>query len=315
MQHFSTLKDYCKGINIAPPRWDDFDFRSFEENMKTVPSRMQPFKHEFYAIAIKIDGGGHAAAGNYSTKDLKATVFFNSPYQIISWDIKPNWQGYYVIFDQEFYQLLDRRKHITEDFPFLLIDNTIPMSVSAEEAVHFAKLFTDMQFEFQLDQASSKLIIAHYLNILLLKTTRLYARNISSIKVTQTQRKRDLEVVSRFKMQLEMAFQPGHVYDGFQPHQVQFYADKLNLNPNHFNAIVKRITDRSASEHIHSHILSLAKSRLRNTSDSIKEIAFSLYYSYPNHFTNFFKSQTQQTPSQYRMKPDAKSISVAKHIL
>ncbi|MEM9439896.1 MAG: hypothetical protein AAGA73_05580, partial [Pseudomonadota bacterium] len=33
-------------------------------------------------------------------------------------------------------------------------------------------------------------------------------------------------------------------------HQVQFYADKLNIHPNHLNAIVKRITDTPASAHI-----------------------------------------------------------------
>ncbi len=300
MKHFSTLKEYCSGINIPPPKWDNFDLRSFEDNMKSVHHQMSPFKHEFYAIAIKVDGGGFASTGNYSTKDLKTTVFFNSPYQIISWDIAPDWQGYYVIFGEDFFKRSHPDKRITEAFPFLLNDNTVPMEVTAQEAELFAKLFSDIQFEFQLGKSSSKVIIAHYLHILLHKISRLYSRNISKVSVSQDQRKQDLDIVSRFKTFMELAFQPRHSYEDLNPHQVQYYADKLYLNPNHFNAIVKRITDKSASEHIYNHILSLATSRLRNSSDSIKEIAFSLYYSYPNHFANFFKGQTGKTPSQFR---------------
>lgn len=78
MQHFSTLYDYCNGINIAAPKWEDFDWRSFEANMKTVHHRMLPFKHEFYAIAIKMSGSGTVKVGNY-TADESTTVFFNSP--------------------------------------------------------------------------------------------------------------------------------------------------------------------------------------------------------------------------------------------
>ncbi|MBP2833091.1 AraC family transcriptional regulator [Aquimarina sp. U1-2] len=300
MKHFSTLKEYCNGINIAPPKWDDFDLRSFEDNMKSVHHQMPPFKHEFYAIAIKIDGGGFATTGNYTTKDLRTTVFFNSPYQIISWDIAPDWKGYYIIFNEDFFRRSNPRKRITETFSFLLNDNTVPMEVTEQEAELFSKLFADIQFEFQLGQSSSKEVIAHYLHILLHKISRLYSRNVSKVTVSQDQRKQDLEIVSRFKTFMELGFQPGHSYEDLHPHQVQYYADKLNLHPNHFNAIVKRITDKSASEHIQQHLLNIAKSTLRNTNDSVKEIAFQLYYSYPNHFTNFFKKHTGQTPSQFR---------------
>lgn len=300
MKHFSTLQEYCSGINVSPPKWDDFDLRSFEDNMKSVHHRIPPFKHEFYAIAIKVDGGGFAKTGNYSTENLDATIFFNSPYQITSWDIAPNWQGYYVIFSEEFFRRSNPDKRITETFPFLLNDQTVPMEVSEQEAELFAKLFSDIKFEFQLGKTSSKVIIAHYLQVLLHKITRLYSMNTSDVSVSQDQRKQDLEIVSRFKTFLEMAFHPGRSYEGLHPHQVQYYAHKLYLNPNHFNAIVKRITEKSASEHIHRHILALAKSRLLNSADSIKEIAFSLYYSYPNHFANFFKAQTGKTPSQFR---------------
>ncbi len=300
LDHFSTLKDYCKGINIPPPKLKGFDIRSFEENMKTVHHKMAPFKHEFYAIAIKLDGGGYAKTGNYSTADKKATLFFNSPYQILQWDIAPDWKGFYIIFSEDFYRGPLSRKRITEQFPYLLIDNTVPMDIDEEDALAFAKVFEDIYKEHQSYKANAEEIIRHYVHIALHKVARLYDYSKDKLEVTTSQRSLDLHIVSRFKSLLELAFHPGQSYSETYPNQVQHYANKLNLHPNHFNAIVKRITDNAASEIIYGHILNLAKSKLSNSDKSVKEIAFELYYNYPNHFANFFKSRMKMTPSQYR---------------
>lgn len=76
--------------------------------------------------------------------------------------------------------------------------------------------------------------------------------------------------------------------------------DVLSVHLNHLNAILKRITTYSASELIYRHILSLAKSKLSNIDKSVKEIAFELYYNYPNHFAKFFMKQTGVTPVGFR---------------
>ncbi|MEO0572475.1 MAG: helix-turn-helix domain-containing protein [Bacteroidota bacterium] len=300
MNHYSTLIAYCEAINIEPPKWPDFDIRTFEENMKTVNPKMPPFKHEFYAIALKLDGTGYAKTGNYSTKNLKATVFFNSPYQILQWDIAPDWNGSYIIFSEDFYRSTRNTNRITERFTYLLSDQTLPLTIDTEETLVLEKLFQDILFEFESEQKQSKAIIRSYVEILLLKVGRLFESQSKGLPINREERNNDIKMVSRFKTIMELAFQPSKDYNELHPHQVQFYAEKLNLHPNHFNAVVKRITEKSASEHIYEHILSLAKSRLLNSTDSVKEIAYELYYSYPNHFANFFKTHTEMTPSQFR---------------
>ncbi|UJH68833.1 helix-turn-helix domain-containing protein [Allomuricauda sp. SCSIO 65647] len=298
--HYHTLEAYCRAINIAPPKWSGFDIRSFGENMKSVKHKMPPFKHEFYAIALKLDGSGYAKTGNYSTEKLKATVFFNSPYQILQWDIAPDWNGYYIIFSEEFYRNPPNKNRITERFPYLLSDKTLPLSITTEETQVLEKLFQDMLFEFVAEQKQSQEIIRFYINILLLKVGRLFESQSKGLTIDREQRNNDIKTVSRFKTIMELAFQPDKTYGTSHPHQVRFYADKVNLHPNHFNAVIKRITDKSASEHIYGHILSLAKSKLLNSTTSVKEIAYELYYSYPNHFGNFFKTRTGMTPSEFR---------------
>ncbi|MEM9837494.1 MAG: hypothetical protein AAF828_13385, partial [Bacteroidota bacterium] len=138
MQHFSTIEAYCRGINISPPQWPLFDLRTFEDNMRTVHPKMPPFKHEFYAIALKIGGGGVVRVGNFNAAADESIVFFNSPYQILSWDIPPDWRGVYVIFSEDFYRenIVPGQQNVqrlTHQFPFLLMDNTVPLPVGDSE--------------------------------------------------------------------------------------------------------------------------------------------------------------------------------------
>lgn len=300
LQHYATLSEYCRAIGIATPKSELYDVRSFAENMKTVRQVMPPFKHEFYALALKLEGGGFAKTGNYSTANLEATVFFNSPYQILQWDIAPDWEGYYVIFSEEFLRTEGERSNITQQFPFLLNDNTYPLPVEPGEVEQLFHVFQNLHQEHQQYAAHQQEIICHYIQILLLQTARLFYKNAPQDYGTTTQRDNDLNTVGRFRAMIETAFYPNQQYTDNSPHQVQYYARQLNIHPNHLNALVKRIAEHSASDLIQQHLLTLAISKLKNTALSVKEIAYELYFSYPNHFSAFFKKQTGLSPNAFR---------------
>lgn len=300
LEHYTTLSAYCKAIGISPPRRESYDVRSFAENMKTVRHAMPPFKHEFYALALKLEGGGSATTGNHTTADLEATVFFNSPYQILHWDIAPDWQGYYVIFSADFLQSKQASQQLTQRFPFLLNDNTYPLPLLQEETVPLLKVFENLYLEHQQTAAHQDEIIARYIEILLLQTARLFYKYAPADYSNTTQRDNDLNTVSRFRTLIETAFYPNQQHGSNSPHQVQYYAQELNIHPNHLNALVKRITDHSASDLIQQHLLALATAKLKNTQLSVKEIAYQLYFQYPNHFSAFFKKQIGLSPNAFR---------------
>ena len=271
--------------------------------MKTVHQQMPPFKHEFYAIAVRTDGQGIVSTGHHTTDRTQVTLFFNSPYQIVQWDITPDWRGFYIIFSEDFYRQPGQHQRLTEVFPFLLIDNATPIDLRDGQA----NTFRDIHYEFHADLDRSREIIRSYVEVLLHKVARLFDEAAGDQKLTYRQRDNDLQLVSRFKTLIETSFYPGEKLSGYDPHRVhphrvQYYADRLNVHPNHLNAVVKRITDQVASELIYQHMLSLAQSKLRHTTRSVKEIAFDLHYRYPNHFTSFFKKRTGQTPRAFRNK-------------
>ena len=80
---------------------------------------------------------------------------------------------------------------------------------------------------------------------------------------------------------------------------VSAYADELNVTPKTLNELVKKYTGRTASDHIYKQVILEAKRSLLLGS-SVKEVAFSLQFDDPGHFSKFFKKQVGMSPADFR---------------
>ena len=78
------------------------------------------------------------------------------------------------------------------------------------------------------------------------------------------------------------------------------YADQLAVHVNHLNRAIKETTGRTTTDLIAERIVTEAKSLLRYTRWNIAEIGYALGFEESAHFNNFFKKQTQQTPTAFR---------------
>ncbi len=301
MLHIKTLSDYCKAINISQPKHPHFDIRSFEDNMKTVVPKMEPFRHEFYAIAIKADGDGKAITGHHTNFPEGATIFFNSPFQLISWDIAPNWEGYYIIFSQDFVANSNYFSDILKEFSFLKFDKSIPFKIDEADLNNILQIYKNIQREYESDAEDKFKLIESYVILLLNFIKRYFSKQVDPKKAEEELRTADLKLLTRYQTLIQTSFYADTVSETFSNlHSTSYYAQKLNVHPNHLNAVVKGITGKTALHQIHHHILQLAKSRLVQTQKSIKEIAYDLYFDSPNNFSAFFKKNTGSTPGNYR---------------
>lgn len=301
MQHFKTITEYCKAIGISSPIHPHFDIRSFEENMGKVVSQMPPFRHEFYSIAIKAEGGGKAISGYHTDFPEGVTIFFNSPFQILSWDILPDWSGYYIMVSQDFLASSHHFDRLLDDYPFLKIDESIPFEIGKEDLPEILNIYERIKHEYLSDNEDKFSFIQSYILLLLNQVRRLFARQVDSQKAKEKIRSADIKLLSRFQKLIKTSFYPDTDLETFANlHSPAYYASILNIHPNHLNAVVKSITGKTALNHIHNHILKLAKSELVQTDSSVKEIAYSLYFDSPNNFSAFFKKNTGVTPLTYR---------------
>ncbi len=301
MKHFKSIENYCSAIEIAPPRHSHFDIRSFKENMPTVVKAMPPFRHEFYAIALKTGGSGKAISGHHVEFPEGTTIFFNSPFQITSWDIAPNWEGFYIMFSQDFISNSNFLQDILQHFPFLKIEKDMPFEVNQTDVKRISSIYTSIKQEYESNRPDKFQVIEAYVLLLLNFVKRYFHKNMASDEATVEIRKTDLKLLSRFQTLIETGFnEMEEEMHEANLHSPSFYAQKLHIHPNHLNAVTKQITGLTAKRHIQNHIVNLAKSRLVQTQDSVKEIAYALHFDSPNNFSSFFKKITSKTPNTYR---------------
>ena len=81
----------------------------------------------------------------------------------------------------------------------------------------------------------------------------------------------------------------------------QDFARRLSVHVNHLNRAIKETTGKTTSDHIFERLASEAKALLKHTSWNISEISYCLGFEEPAHFNNFFRKQTNLTPSAYRV--------------
>lgn len=83
-------------------------------------------------------------------------------------------------------------------------------------------------------------------------------------------------------------------------HTVKFYADSLCITRGHLARILKENGNRSPKLIIETALADAAKRLLEDHELTIYAIAEKLNFGSAASFTNFFKRQTQKTPSEYR---------------
>lgn len=83
-------------------------------------------------------------------------------------------------------------------------------------------------------------------------------------------------------------------------HQVRFYADQMCMTPKYLSSLIKDHSRKSAAQWIDEYLVLEAKSLLKYSDKSIKEIADTLRFSDPSFFCKYFKKQTGMTPTEYK---------------
>lgn len=301
MKHFKTISEYCHGINIGPPKHPHFDIRSFEENMDTVYPQMPAFRHEFYAIAIKSDGDGKVISGQFFDFPEEASLFFNTPFQLLSWDIIPNWKGYYIMFSQDFISQSNVLTQILDLFPFLKMEKSIPFTIPSDQREKILSIYKNIWQEYHSTHTDKFQLIEAQIFLLLIHVKRLFEEQIDSDLAKSSLKGADLKLLSRYQTLIQTSFYTTTDLETFANlHSTSYYAQKLSVHPNHLNAVVKSVTGFTALNHIHKHLLSLSKSYLAQTNWTVKEIAYTLHFENPNTFSSFFKKKTGLTPLNYR---------------
>lgn len=265
---------------------------------KAKPMRHMRHTFSFYVIFLKDEKNCDLIYGRQRYDYQKGSVVCLAPGQVIGIDdtgeeFHP--KGYALCFHPDLIHGTNLGRSMKE-YTFFSYEVNEALHLSERERMIFIDCLMKIQEELQhsIDRLSKRLI-ANNIELLLNYCLRFYERQFT------TRQNVNRDILTRFETLLDNYYTGDNALQEGVP-TVKYCADKLCLSPNYFGDLIKKETGKTALEWIQNKIISIAKERLLLPSDSISQIAYSLGFQYPQHFTRVFKRMTGMTPNEYREK-------------
>jgi len=250
------------------------------------PFLFLPHRKDYYFFFLSKKGHSRHWIDFVSYEVRPGAMYFTLPHQVHLKERLEPVEGIMVAFTEEF--LLPERGGLKE-LPILQNpDDGHEIILTPGEIAFFDGLMQQMMHEYLQEQGWQKSMLQSYLNIFLVQLSRLYARQFPSGPTVTNGRL----LVKRMKALLETEYA--------RLHQVNDYAQLLNVSPGHLNDTLKDHTGKTAIALIHERLLLEAKRALFHADLSVKEIGSQLGFEDAAYFNRFFKRMAGETPLQFR---------------
>lgn len=256
----------------------------------------------FYAVFLKIGVNGDIFYGTRRYEYNDGTLIFTGPGQVV--DLRhraPEYQpsGRVLLFHPELLHGTPLARMMRE-FTFFSYDVSEGLNLNDREREIINQLLDNIEEELHDTESvcRDKLIVAN-IALLLAYCRRFYERQFAS------RNKENNHLLSALEHLLDNYLSSDRPRKEGLP-SVQFCADSLHLSSNYLSDLLRNETGLSALKYIHERIVDCAKMRLADPALSISEVAYSLGFEYPQHFTRLFRRETGYSPSEYRSQIERK---------
>lgn len=262
---------------------------------KAEPRQLRRLRYSFYTVFFKKINCGDLRYGLSNYDYEEGTLIFLAPGQVIGQYGEDYYQpqGIALVFHPDLITgtTLGEKMH---DYHFFSYAVNEALHLSEHERKVILDCFSKIEYELHhaIDKHSKQLIISN-IELFLNYCTRFYDRQFI------TRDNSNKGILERFESLLDRYFISENPIKYGLP-SVSWFAEELNLSANYFGDLIKKETSVSAQEYIQTKIVDIAKKRLFDADKSISEIAYSLGFKYPQHFTRVFKQRTGVTPNEFR---------------
>ncbi len=285
-------------LNISPPKHPlitlvDFSYVDLKKISTLNNVRLSS---SFYSITLKKLAKGSLKYGRNKLDFQEGSLFFASPHQIVSAeapDFDKSTYNWTLCFHPDLIHGTALSSTINEYY-FWKYNANEALHLSEDEKQSLSLIVDSIKSEINrpIDKHTKKVLVSG-IELLLNHCNRYYGRQFI------TREKYNKVVIDGINNFLSGYFNSSKLTKLGLPTVLQC-AEHVNLSPNYLSDLLRKETGKTTQEHIHYHLLEIAKDRLLGTDISIKEIAFSLGFDYPHYFTRLFKSKVGCTPIEYR---------------
>lgn len=263
----------------------------------TLRVREEIFKHYFkekdpngklYTIVwnrgneqeVMVDEVNYRFAANAVLPIMMSQSFrFEKPEQVVAWQ-----------FNREFYCIVNHDAEVgCVGFVFYGPSPTMFIQLDPENVGVMERLLAVFEEEFILEEDNKADMLRLLLVRLIIRITRLAKKQYLGSEDLVEEK---FNLIRQFHLQVEIHYR--------QEHKVQFYAGLLNKSPKTVANIFSLYSKKTPLQVIRERIISEARRLFYYTDKPVKEIAADLGFDDVAHFSKFFKSCTNQNPSELK---------------
>ena len=251
------------------------------------------YRLDFYTIFCKkFDGMLGYGRSYYDFSE--GSLMFTAPGQATTPISTPSLEeGWALFFHPDLIHHSPLGKNIGQ-YSFFNYESNEALHVSEDEKLALLDCVKKIEQEYgQNVDKHTQTLIQNNIEMLLNYCSRFYDRQF------YTREKVNTDVVQAFEKLLKDHFAQDTLINSGLP-GVKIFAEQLHLSPNYLSDLLQKFTGKTTQEHIHLQLIDKAKSLLWSTDKSVSEIAYTLGFENPPHFTRLFKQKTGYSPSGYR---------------
>jgi AraC family transcriptional activator of pobA len=301
MANFLGLSTFYEHLsqNILPDKHTIGQFNVFKVQDLLLPQvkNVNYHRRNFYKVSL-ITGHSRIHYADHTIEEDGTMLLFTNPVIPFFWErIDNGHTGYMSVFTEDFFNGLEDIK----SYPVFQSAAAGVLKLSPEEAKGFADLFGRMLEELQGDYNYKYDLLRNLLMEIVHRAQKMQPAESISL----TEMNAHTRITGLFGKLLDRQFPIEATSQSFRIKAPSDFARLLNIHVNHLNKALKETTGQTTSQLVNARLLQEAKVLLKTTSWTVNEISWCLGFEEPNHFSSFFKKQTDTTPSAFRLNsPD-----------
>ncbi|GAB3668271.1 AraC family transcriptional regulator [Echinicola sediminis] len=299
MQHFKTLSEYLKYLELPPPEHPLFSmYTALGDSFLPCPKESSPpITNDCYSISFKKFVQGNLTYGRTKYDFNNGALFFIAPRQVLQWDDTAVFEqkGFSINFHEDFLKGTELA-HQIKKYGFFSYAANEALHLSPKEEKQIELIVENIELEYMNNQDSfSKDIIVSHLSTLLKYAQRFYERQF----INRTELSNNL--LEQFNQQLEEYFDSGQLKENGIP-SIEKIAAQLSVSQRYLSDTLKKETGKTSTEHLQLYLIDEAKNILLDPNKTVSEVAYELGFEYPPYFSRLFKKKEGISPTEYRDK-------------
>lgn len=291
---FKSLSDVHRVLGLPKPLHPLISLVDNSQNQVEIHKLPNPHIQTFYKISYKANLRGQLKYGQHYYDFDEGGMLFVSPNQLITHDHdNGDHSGYTLLIHPDFLLSYPLAKKIKQ-YGFFSYSVNEALHLADHEKTTILSIFKIIKDELQngTDDFSQDVMISQ-IELLLNYGNRFYKRQFITRKAVNN------DLLQELDEYLDDYFNSNKaLMDGLP--SVQLLSEHLNLSPSYLSDMLRSLTGQNAQQHIHNHLIEIAKEKLSATELSVSEIAYELGFEHSQSFSKLFKSKTNLTPMKFR---------------